>query len=177
MTGKLFCNMDIDEGRWTLYLVNGNDAQHKPTLRLGSNSTGFGDWYAGNVKTVPKSSGGYKLSEESFDKHNFTNYEFIAGDITETVPAFVRKNGGMKVSLLNIDCDFVEPTYAALKHFWPIIPRGGIVLLDNYGGSSTEGHSYYGDTKGVDDFIKELEVKPIIKKFPWVCRPCYIVKE
>ena len=61
------------------------------------------------------------------------------------------------MSLLNIDCDFVEPTYASLIHFWPIMSRGCIVLLDNYGGSITEGHSCYGDTKGVDDCIKELK--------------------
>ena len=28
---------------------------------------------------------------QTFDKHNFTNYELIAGDITETVDAFVQK--------------------------------------------------------------------------------------
>ena len=38
--GSLFCDMDTAGGRWSLYLVNGNDAQHKPTLRLGSNATG-----------------------------------------------------------------------------------------------------------------------------------------
>lgn len=112
-----------------------------------------------------------------FDHHKFTNYDFVAGDITLTVPEFVEKNPGFRVSLLNIDCDFVEPTYTALKHLWPLIPKGGIVLLDNYAGTSTEGHSYFGDTKGVEDFLAELEVKPTIHKFPWVCRPCYIIKE
>ena len=112
-----------------------------------------------------------------FDNHKFTNYKFIEGDILDTVPDFVKKNGGLRISLLNIDCDFVEPTYTSLKYFWPLMSKGGIILLDNYNGTSIDGHSYYGDTKGVDDFLNELQDKPKIYKFPWVCRPCYIIKD
>lgn len=112
-----------------------------------------------------------------FDHNNFTNYEFIKGDICKTLPEYIEKNPGLRVSLLNIDCDFVEPSYTSMKYIWPIIPKGGIVLLDNYAGTSPEGHSYFGDTKGVEDFINELEVKPKILKYPWVSRPCYIIKQ
>ena len=128
------------------------------------------------MKTAGTSSINTSQLSKVFDKNKFTNYKFIAGDITQTVPEFVKKNAGLRVSLLNIDCDFIEPTYTALKHFWPIMSVGGIILLDNYSGSSLDGHSYYGDTQGADNFLNELPVKPKINKFPYVCRPCYIVK-
>jgi len=111
-----------------------------------------------------------------FEKHKIKNYEFISGDICKTVPNFSKKNPYMKIALLNIDCDFVEPTYTALKTFWPHISQGGIILLDNYGGWGTSGCSYFGDTKGTDDFLKEFDIKPIIKKFSYISRPCYIKK-
>ena len=42
---------------------------------------------------------------------------------------------------------------------------GGIILLDNYGGWGTSGCSYFGDTKGTDDFLKELDtILDLIKK-------------
>lgn len=129
------------------------------------------------MDTANSSSISVEQLSKVFDHHKFTNYTFIKGDITKNVPNFLKENSGMKISLLNIDCDFVEPTYTALKYCWPYISKGGIVLLDNYSGSSVDGHSYHGDTKGVEDFLNELEEKPIIKKFNWVCRPCYIIKQ
>jgi hypothetical protein len=114
---------------------------------------------------------------EVFDKHKISNYEFIAGNICATVPEYIKNNPGIKISLLNIDCDFVEPTFTALQTLWSHMSKGGIILLDNYGGWGTSGCSYFGDTKGVDDFLKTLEDPPTIRKFPWVCRPCYIIKD
>jgi hypothetical protein len=111
-----------------------------------------------------------------FEKHKFENFDFIQGDIVDTVPNYIKQNPGLRVSLLNIDCDFVEPTYTSIKLFWPLIPKGGMILLDNYAGYSPEGHSYFGDTNGIEKFLNELEEKPMIKKFPWVSRPCYIIK-
>lgn len=128
------------------------------------------------MATAGTSSINVKQLSNVFEKHKLENYEFISGDICKTVPSFSKKNPGMKISLLNIDCDFVEPTYIALKTLWPHISKGGIILLDNYGGWGTSGCSYFGDTKGTDDFLKELDLPISIKKFPWVSRPCYIQK-
>lgn len=49
---------------------------------------------------------------------------------------------------LHIDVNSAKPTLAALSHFWDKIPRGGIVLLDDYGWPD------YEDTKiRVDDYL------------------------
>ena len=126
-----------------------------------------------------ETAGGSSISvdqlEKVFKSKGFINYEFVPGDICKTVPLYVKKNPGMKVSLLNIDCDFVEPTFCALEHLYDRVMEGGVILLDNYAGEGPSGISLYGDTKGADDFFKDKKVK--IRRFPWVSRPCYIVKD
>jgi len=128
-----------------------------------------------------ETAGSSSISTDQLDKvlkkKNITNYELIAGDITKTVPEYVSKNKGLKIALLNIDCDFTEPTFTSLKYFWDHMSVGGIILLDNYGGWGTSDLSYHGDTKGTDDFIQTLENKPQILKFNYVDRPCYIIKK
>ena len=128
-----------------------------------------------------ETAGSSSISVEQLDtvlkKKNITNYELIPGDICKTVPEYVSKNKGLKIALLNIDCDFTEPTFTSLKYFWDHISVGGIILLDNYGGWGTSNLSYHGDTKGVDDFLNTLNIKPQIHKFNYIDRPCYIIKK
>ena len=94
----------------------------------------------------------------------------IAGDITKTLPKYIKKNPHLKISLLNIDIDFVESTFCSLEYLYPRVSKGGIILLDNYGYA-------HGDTKGVDLYFKKIKKKPFIQKFPFTSRPCYIVKK
>lgn len=103
------------------------------------------------------------------------NHELISGDICQTVPTYIEHNPGFKVALMNLDCDFVEPTITVLEKLYPHVSRGGIILLDNYGGEGTSGLSYHGDTKGVDTYLEDKNIK--IHRFPFASRPCYIIKD
>ncbi len=127
------------------------------------------------IKTAGPSSISVDQLRQIFEWMNLQNYELVPGDILETVPKYLRENAGLKVSLLNIDCDFVEPTYCVLENFYGRVVKGGIILLDNYAGEGTTGYSYHGDTKGTDDFFTDKNVT--IKRFPFGSRPCYIIKE
>ena len=82
------------------------------------------------------------------------NFELIAGDITKTLPRYIKKNPHLKISLLNIDIDFVESTFCSLEYLYPRVSKGGIILLDNYGYA-------HGDTKGVDLYFKKIKKKTI----------------
>jgi len=122
--------------------------------------------------------GGSSISKDQLSKilddKDIKNYELIDGDVADTIPKYVKKNPGMKISLLNIDIDFVEPTICVLENFYDKVMPGGIILLDNYGGEGDSGISLHGDTKGVDEFIKGKNIK--ILRFPFASRPCYIIK-
>ena len=105
-----------------------------------------------------------------FKKQNTKNFELIAGDITKTLPKYIKKNPKLKISLLNIDIDFVESTFCSLEYLYPRVSKGGIILLDNYG-------AFHRDTTGVDLYLKKKKKKPSIRRFPFAKRPCYIIKK
>jgi len=93
--------------------------------------------------------------------------DLIEGDITETVPSYVKANPELKISLLNLDTDIYEPAVTILEHLYPKITKGGILMLDDYG-------THPGETKAVDEYFKNKTVE--IKKFSFAMTPCYIIK-
>lgn len=95
------------------------------------------------------------------------NIEIVEGDITKTVPRYIKKNKNLKICLLNLDTDIYEPAVTILQYFWPKIVRRGILILDDYG-------VFPGETKAVDDYFKDKNIK--ILKFSFAKTPCYIVK-
>ena len=46
------------------------------------------------------------------------------------------KNPHLKISLLNIDIDFVESTYCSLKYLYPKVSKGGILKSSSHSGSN-----------------------------------------
>lgn len=97
--------------------------------------------------------------------------EIIDGDVCKTVPEYVAKNPGLRISLLNLDVDLYEPTIVALEHLYPLISPGGVVVLDEY--ALTE---WAGESAAFDDYFQGK--RPKIKKFPWANTPGgYFIKE
>ena len=127
------------------------------------------------IQTAGGSSISVNQLKELLDRRGITNYELIEGDVVNTIPQYVNDNPGLKISLLNIDIDFVEPTTVALEKLFDKVCKGGIILLDNYAGQGTSGLSYHGDTIAIDNFFADKNVS--IKRFPFAARPAYIIKE
>lgn len=118
-----------------------------------------------------------EISQESISKEQLydvlhhkginNRVELIEGDITETVPKYVKEHPDLKISLLNLDVDIYEPTVIILEHLYPRIEKGGILTLDDYG-------KFPGETKAVDDYFKDKNVE--IKKFSFCTYPRFIIK-
>ena len=97
--------------------------------------------------------------------------EVIEGDINETVPSYVEKNPGLRISLLHLDVDLYKPNLAALEHFYPRVVPGGLIVLDEYG--MTE---WGGESKAFEDYFGEKQ--PKIQKFNWTSTPGgFFIKE
>lgn len=96
------------------------------------------------------------------------NIELIEGDITKTVPEYVKKHPELKLSLINLDTDIYEPAVTILENLYPKLVNGGILILDDYG-------TFPGETKAVDDYFKDKNIE--IKKFPFAMTPSYIIKK
>lgn len=93
--------------------------------------------------------------------------ELVKGDITKTVPKYVKSHPKLRISLLNLDTDLYEPAVTILEYLYPKLVKGGILILDDYG-------VFPGETRAVDEFFAKQKLK--IKKFPYSKTPCYIIK-
>jgi hypothetical protein len=55
--------------------------------------------------------------------------ELVKGDITETIPQYLKKNRHLLVSLLSLSVNLYEPTKAALKYLVPRMSKGSIIAV------------------------------------------------
>jgi len=127
------------------------------------------------IKTAGSSSISASQLKKIFKSRKILNYQIIKGDVVKTVPKFVEKNPGLKISILNIDIDFIEPTITVLENFFNKVSKGGVILLDNYAGRGSSGKYLHGDTVAIDNFFKNKNIE--IKKFNFTARPCFIIKK
>jgi hypothetical protein len=86
--------------------------------------------------------------------------ELIKGDIVKTVPAFVKGRPELCVAMLILDTDLYQPTKVALQNFLPLMPKGGIVVLDEvcY-------RNFAGETKALKEVLDLNKVE--LKRFPF----------
>jgi Macrocin-O-methyltransferase (TylF) len=75
-----------------------------------------------------------------------TNTTFVAGDVSETVPRFIKDHPELTVALLLIDTDLYEPAMACFRHIVPLVSRGGVVIVDNFG-------VFPGETRAFRDYV------------------------
>ena len=54
-----------------------------------------------------------------------------------------------KYSLVSLDCDLYEPMKAGLEFFYPLMPKGGVILLHDYSSKFWDGSK-----KAIDEFCK-----------------------
>jgi len=95
------------------------------------------------------------------------NVELVQGDITKTIPKYLKKHPELRISILNLDTDIYEPAVTILENLFPRISKGGILLLDDYG-------TFPGETIAVEEYFKGKKIN--IKKLPFSMTPAYVVK-
>jgi Macrocin-O-methyltransferase (TylF) len=86
------------------------------------------------------------------------------GDIRITAQKFADENPGVRISLLHLDVDLYEPTLAALKAFYPLVVKGGLVVFDEYGLVE-----WPGESKAVEEYFGDN--MPVLEKFPFTSLP------
>lgn len=95
------------------------------------------------------------------------NYELVAGNILETLPAYCQEHPELKIALLHIDVDVHDATVCILENLFERIVPGGVLMLDDYG-------TIDGETRAVDAFLAGTDYK--IEKLPYSPTPAYIRK-
>lgn len=64
----------------------------------------------------------------------YPNVEIVKGSIPDILPA-VKPN---KIAYLSIDLNCAKPEIAAVEYFWPLMVKGALVVLDDYGHAGHE---------------------------------------
>jgi hypothetical protein len=121
-----------------------------------------------------ENNGGDGISKEELieliDEKLITNYELIKGDITQTLPKWLKENPQKRFSMVHLDVDVYEPSIKTIELIYDRIVPGGILMLDDYG-------TVLGETKAIEEFLKKSNIKPDFKKVNYYHIPTYIIKE
>lgn len=96
-----------------------------------------------------------KQLQEMLDNFNFdkSKYDIVDGDISKTIYEYIQDKPGFRISLINLDLDVEKPTYEVLNAIWDRIPKGGMIIFDEYS------IDRWSESIGVDKFISDKNVK------------------
>lgn len=78
---------------------------------------------------------------------NIKNCEFIKGYFPESIQD---KHKSIKYSVVSLDCDLYEPMKKGLDFFYPLLSKGGLLLLHDYSSKC-----WAGAKLAIDEFCKE----------------------
>jgi hypothetical protein len=151
------------------------------------NWSGFSDLHEAdgpeNVR-VGKAVGGFsprRYKEELedaiaiFDADRFVPWKdrvkLIEGDASQAIDQLLSERPGLRFSLVHFDVDLYEPTAHVLNAIWERVPKGGILLFDEYGIED-----WPGESAAVDEF---LEAHPMqrVRTLDWTNTPAgFVVK-
>jgi hypothetical protein len=106
-----------------------------------------------------------KILDAGFDCSKF---ELVEGDICWTAQDYIETRPGFCISLLYMDLDLEEPTYAALDALWPRVVSGGVVVFDEYA------YHRWSETKAANKFVEEHDL--ILNKLNIKAPTAYIIK-
>jgi hypothetical protein len=146
--------------------------------------SGLGDRDGPAVPRLQKVTGGFspaqyyeelKAAIALFDEDRFAPWkpriELVEGDVEKTVPAFVEKNPGLRISILHFDIDLYGPTMVGLRHLFPRVVSGGIVIFDEY--AILE---WGGESAAVEEYLAGQGYR--LKTFEWNNSPgAYVIKK
>ncbi len=115
-----------------------------------------------------------KQATKAYDSNRFLSHiskvELVKGDITQTLPAYIKENPHLVVSLLHIDVDVYEPTKVALETVLPLMPKGAVIVFDE-----VNQIPYPGETQALKDSIGLNNLR--LKRFTWETGLSYAIIE
>ena len=82
-----------------------------------------------------------------------TLIHYVKGKVEDTIPKTLPGN----IALLRLDTDWYESTKHELMHLFPLLVKGGVLIIDDYG-------FWKGARKAVDEYITENNVKILLNR-------------
>lgn len=100
-----------------------------------------------------------------------TKYILVKGDIAKTTKEFALRNPGFRISILYLDADLEEPTYASLLYLWDRIVPGGYIVFDEY-----DFHTF-NESTGVEKFLREKKLEYSIETTNFINPSAFMIKK
>ena len=101
---------------------------------------------------------------------NVDRIQIVEGDVGITMKETLHSDSSISIALLYLDVDLYEPTMEVLKNCLPRMPKGAIVVFDQYAD-----RTWPGETKALIDTLGISNVR--LKCFPWCPRISYFEVE
>ncbi|MFN4146050.1 MAG: TylF/MycF/NovP-related O-methyltransferase [Runella sp.] len=95
-----------------------------------------------------------KLTQYPFDK-----IHFVVGKVEDTIPRTLPT----KIALLRLDTDWYESTYHELTYLFPLLAKGGVLIIDDYG-------HWEGARKAVDQYLQENKIQILLNRIDYTGR-------
>ena len=129
---------------------------------LGGNSGS--DLLAGDRKDRRSILWAYAPEEEVRTNLASVGYEssrlhFVKGKVEETVPSEAPE----QIALLRLDTDWYESTAHLLRHLYPRLERGGVLIVDDYG-------HWRGARRAVDGYFADAATRPLLVRVDYTGR-------
>ncbi len=83
---------------------------------------------------------------------------YVRGDVRKTIPKHMPK----QIAFLHLDTDFYESTAHELKHLWPLVSKGGVMIVDDY-------YLWTGVKKAVDEYLPGHHKHRVDEKAVAIC--------
>jgi O-methyltransferase len=148
-----------------LWLFDTYEGMPEPTADDFSKRSGGAQEKFEQLKTAEDASDWCRASLEDV-QHNIriANYpagqiHFIKGKVEDTIPANIPE----KIALLRLDTDWYASTKHELKHLFPRLVPGGVLIIDDYG-------HWEGCRKAVDEYFEGHKQKPLLVRVDYTGR-------
>jgi phage host-nuclease inhibitor protein Gam len=83
----------------------------------------------------------------------------VKGMVESRVP----ENTTERLALLRLDTDWYHSARVALRHLYPKLMPGGVLIIDDYG-------HYKGQREAVDEYFREIGCTPLLHRIDYSCR-------
>jgi len=93
------------------------------------------------------------------------SFELVAGWFDKTLPTFKPQE---PIAVLRLDGDWYDSTLVCLQHLYPMVPVGGLIIIDDY-------HTWDGCTRAVHDYLSANQLRDRIRQSRRGV--CYILKQ
>lgn len=87
------------------------------------------------------------------------NLVFVKGKVEETIP----EKSPKRIALLRLDTDWYESTAHEMKHLYPILVHGGVLIIDDYG-------HFAGAKEAIDNYMRKNNVKMMLSRVDYTGR-------